>query len=314
MSGAMVLASLLVLPLSRSPILPAGSPATMPAQAPTRALVTVKTLVIDGMGTRTVDTDSARVPFGSKGLLMKRVPYAGPMLSFRLAVLAGAPQEAGLPLTRSAEIWSGDVSHPPPDPEVSRREEATVLAAESSYLFEIDHDLKTDRRIVLSVMARPIGEEDLTPSLSDGMTRGLVPVTFLIEVVRESGGVASDPDIHELSAMSGRQVTYSSGVRTPSRPGAAAETIGLTVAITPEQIQGRLLTIKVELSGSEYVDEARTRVEPIRLTEVQTVSSGSRLEVHTTVPAQGAAPAAPPPKSPLRPVTYRVTITPSLGS
>jgi len=33
-------------------------------QAPSRALITVRTLVIDGMGTRTVDTDTARVPFG----------------------------------------------------------------------------------------------------------------------------------------------------------------------------------------------------------------------------------------------------------
>jgi len=286
----------------------AAATRTAAEQVTTRALVTVRTLVIDGMGTRTVDTDTARVPFGSKGLLLKKVPYAGPPLSFRLAVLAGVPQESGLPLTITAEIWSGDVGRMPPPDGVSRREEATVVAAETSYLFEIDHDNRTDRRIVLSISARPVGEDELTPATVFGAIK---PVGFLVEVVRESGGVAGEPDVHELSTMVGRQVTYSSGVRLAPRPGVEPQTIGLNVALLAEQVQGDLVTVKVELSGAEYVDEARSLIEPIRLTDVQTVSSGTRLEVHVTVPAAVAdAPSRP---AGIRPVTYRVSVIPTLG-
>src|SRR5262249_14225535 len=113
-------------------IAPAGS-----ADVPTRALVTVRTLVIDGMGTRTVDTNTARVPFGSRGLLVKKVPYAGPPLSFRLTVLAQPPQETGIPLTLTADVWSGDTTGLPSPDQVSHREEANVVAAEASYLLEI---------------------------------------------------------------------------------------------------------------------------------------------------------------------------------
>ena len=154
------------------------------AQAPARALVVVRTLVIDGMGTRTVDTDSARVPFGSKGVLIKRVPYAGPPLSFRLAVLAGTPQDAGIPVTLSADVWSGDTSSLPRSEEISHREEATVIAPETSYLFEIDHDPKTDRRIVLSLTARPITEDELVPIRPVAESS---PIQFLMEVTRQSG-------------------------------------------------------------------------------------------------------------------------------
>src|SRR5688572_14591622 len=108
----------------------AATPA--PGPAPERALVVVRTLVMDALGTRTVDTDTARIPFGSRGLLIKRVPYAGPPLSYRLAVLAGPPQETGIPLTMTSEVWNGDAEVVPPPDQVAHREEATVLSAEGS--------------------------------------------------------------------------------------------------------------------------------------------------------------------------------------
>ena len=281
---------------------------TTAAGAPTRALVVVKTLVIDGMGTRTVDTNSARVPFGSKGLLVKKVPYAGPALSFRLQVLAGAPQDTGIPLTLSADVWSGDTTTLPRAEDVSRREEATVLAPESSYIFEIDHDPKTDRRIVLSVSARPIEEGEMIPSLAADQDS---PIQFLMEVTRESGGVAGPPEVHLLSSMVGRAVTYSSGIKVPAPPGEPPRIIGLSVTMTAEQVQGSLVTVKVELSGSEFIDEGRTRTEPISRTEVHTITSGSRFEVQVTVPEPD--PGHPDPPQGARPVLYRVGVTPTLG-
>jgi hypothetical protein len=282
------------------------------AQAPARALVAVRTLVIDGMGTRTVDTDTARVPFGSKGVLIKRVPYAGPPLSFRLSVLAGSPQDTGIPITLSADVWSGDTSTLPRPEEISHREEATVIAPESSYLFEIDHDAKTDRRIVLSVSARPISEDELVPirPVAEGS-----PIQFLMEVTRQSGGEAEAPDVHLLNTMVGQAVTYSSGIKMPDPRGGSSKIIGLTVIMTAEQVQGSLVTVKVELSGFEFVDALHSKIEPISHTEVQTVTAGERFETRVTVPspdpAADAAHTAPDPG--VRPVTYTVGVTPMLG-
>ena len=282
------------------------------AQAPSRALVVVKTLVIDGMGTRTVDTDSARVPFGNKGVLIKRVPYAGPPVSFRLSVLAGPPQDTGIPVTLSADVWSGDTSTLPRPEEISHREEATVIAAETSYLFEIDHDAKTDRRIVLSLSARSITEDELVPirPVAEGS-----PIQFLMEITRQSGGQTDPPDVHLLNTMVGQAVTYSSGIKMPDPGGGPPKIIGLTVIMTAEQVQGNLVTVKVELSGYEFVDSKRSRIEPISHTEVQTVTFGERFETRVTVPTPDptADSVHSPPDPGLRPVTYSVGVTPLLG-
>ena len=301
--GRFLLAFVLPPLLTLAAIAPAGS-----ADAPTRALVTVRTLVIDGMGTRTVDTNTARVPFGSRGLLVKKVPYAGPPLSFRLTVLAQPPQETGIPLTLTADVWSGDTTGLPSPDQISHREEATVVAAEASYLFEIDHDAKTDRRIVLSVSARPIREADMLPAPA-GDDEG--QVQFLIDINRESGGTSAPPEAHLLNSMIGRPVTYLSGIKVPAPPGGKPRFIGLSVTMTVEQAQGDLLSVKVELTGSDYVDEARTRLEPIDHTEVQTVATGTRFEVSVTVPAPD--PTHPAPAAGIKPVVYRVGVIPTLG-
>ncbi|HET9482210.1 MAG TPA: hypothetical protein VFP98_10690 [Candidatus Polarisedimenticolia bacterium] len=292
--------------------------AALQAAEPARALIIVRTLVIDGLGTRAVDTDSARIPFGSRGLLVKRVPYAGPPLSFRLAVQAGPPQESGIPLTLSAEVWSGDASPIPEGSAVTRREEAAMVAAETSYLMEIEHDPIADRRIVLSITARKVGEDEALPppGLDPGET-----VHFLLEVIRESGGRTDPPDTHELSAAVGHSSTYSSGIRFPARAGPgpagagpAYELIGVSITLTPERVLGQLVTVKVGIQGSEYVDATRTRLEPINHVEVFTVTSGSIQEFSVTVPKRGADPAPAAANQPvLVPVTYLVRVIPTVG-
>ena len=281
-------------------------------QAASRALITVRTLVIDGMGTRTVDTDTARVPFGHKGILTKKVPYAGPPLSYRLAVTAGPPQEAGIPLTLSTDVWTGDASPIPPDDRIDHREEATVVSPEGSYLLEVEHDDATDRRVMLSITARPIGENEELPAMPPADTAGRVQ--FLLEISRQQGGVADPPDQQRLATIVGRPVTYSSGVILPGKAkqgatsGERIATVGLTVVLTAERASGDLVTVRLELSGADYVDEQRTRLEPLRHADVRTVTSGTTFEVVLTLPL--ATPEAAPG---LRPVTYRIAVTPSLG-
>ena len=272
----------------------------------TRALIIVKTLVIDGLGTRTVDTDTARVPFGSKGLLVKRVPYAGPALSFRLEVIAGAPQPSGIPLTLSADVWPGDVSRIPGPEELSHREEATVVAPESSYLLELDHDPRADRRVMISVSAKSIREDEalLTPPPIAEAGR----IELAIQITRESPGSESTVENHLLTSMVGRPVSYGTGVTVPpSRPGGTARHVGLTVELNVESVQGELMTITARLSGADFVDEARTRLEPLDHTETRTVSSGTSFEVTITLPDR-ASDQGPG----VRPVTYRLLVTPAL--
>ncbi|HEY3175454.1 MAG TPA: hypothetical protein VGK94_06795 [Candidatus Polarisedimenticolia bacterium] len=290
-------------------LLLAASTGPVAAQAPSpasRALVTVRTLVIDSLGTRTVDTNLARVPFGGTGLLIRRVPYAGPPLSFRLAVTAGPPQEAGIALTIAADTWSGGGSTPPPGAQVSHREEATVVSSEGSYLFEIDHDEGADRRVVLSLSVRAASDEEMSippPAPISGTVR------FQIEVTRECGGQSDPPDEQVLSTMVGLPVSYTSGMKVPAAVrGGERRFVGLSVTLTPERAQGDLITVRVELSGADFVDEARTRLEPIGLTESRTVSSGTRFELTVGLPSGSAAPGAE-----VRPVSYRVVVVPTLG-
>jgi len=288
----------------------ADAPATGVPQD-VRALVHVRTLVIDSLGTRTVDADSARVPLGGKGLLLKRVPYAGPPLSYRLLVHAGIPVGGGLPVTLSAEIWSGDISDVPSRDEISRREEATVLSSESSFLLEIDHDARTDRRVLLSMTARALdASEPVDVPATAPIGR---PLQFLIELTRESEGVAGLPDRHMLQTVVGRPATYSSGI-TPlgAEPGSASRFIGVSLTLTGERASGDLVTVKVEMSGAEFIDKSRSRIAPIHLVELRTTESGSTFELGVKVP-QDPAPQADPVPDPA-PVAYRLLVTPTLGS
>lgn len=286
-------------------------PALSETANPARALITVRTLVIDALGTRTVDTDVAHVPFGGMGLLIKKVPYGGPELSFRLAVTAGQPQEAGIAVNLSADIWPGGSSPIPPADQMSHREEATVLAPESTYLLEIDHNERSDRRIMLSISARPVAENE---TLSPPPESRLDSVSFDVEVARRSNGVADEPDTRAMSTMVGVAATYSSGVRIPGRsPGEQPRFVGLGISITPEKTSGKLITIRTELTGADFVDPERTTLVPIQLLDIRTVRSGTRFEL----PVDLAAPAAgSPPRDSADPararVTYRVTITPRL--
>ena len=287
------------------------------------AEIMVRTLVIDPLGTRTVDTDSARVPVGSRGLLVKQVPYAGPPLSFRLSVLASEPQSAGIPLVVSSETWSGEVSSPPPADRMSRREEATVLGPESSYLLELDHDPRTDRRLVLSITAREGDGRSVAPPSVYPTPRA---VDFLLEVVREKGGVADPPDSHTLTSMVGRPVTYSSGIKysgarkepaaSAPEPGAADRTepqvVGLAITLVAESAQASLVTVRMEITGAELVDERGGRLEPFSHRAVHTVDSGTRYETTLTVP-QGAPAGAERPDQALVPVKYWVAVTPTLS-
>jgi len=306
-----VLAAIALLPI------PSSDSSAEPAY--TRALIVVRTLVIDGMGTRTVDTDTARVPFGSRGLLIRQVPYAGPPLSFRLSILAGPPQEAGIPVTVAAEIWNGGVDNAPAPGVVARREEATVVSPDSSYLFEIDHDETNERRVVLSISARPITEEQsMMPPMPLSSAR---PVHFLIAVIRQVGDTVDPVDSHILTTLVGQAVTYSSGITVRSAPGAGgtgsettSKTVGLTVTLTADQVLDSLITVKVRLSGADYVDAGRTMLEPIEMTTMTTVTSGSLFEITAKVPAApgDSLPAEPPPGVEIRPVTYTVQVTPRL--
>lgn len=293
-------------------------PAPRAETAPDRARVVIRTLVIDGMGTRTVDTDTARIPFGSRGLLIKQVPYAGRPLSFRLSVAPGPPQAAGIPLALAAEIWSGTIESPPPAEAITRRDEMTVLAPESSYLLEVDHDPVPDRRVVLSITARPMapGEEMPIPPVTEA-----TPVQVLIEVTREvhEGDriLYETPDVHLLDTLVGRPVTYSSGVKV--RPAGARGsgrhvTLGVSVTVTAQQAAGGLITVTAEVSGADYTDGSRDRIEPFVLQEVHTVASGASFEMAAAVPPGAPSPSdesaadAPPGQK----VVWRVRITPML--
>ena len=286
---------------SQSPARPAPPP-----PAPTRALIVVRTLVIDPMGTRTVSTDRARVPFGTRGLLVRGVPYAGPALAFRLAARPAQPTPEGIPLELQADIWSGAAEKPPPPASMAHRNEATTLAAEGSFLLELEHDEQARRRIVLSITARPIGEQDeLPPDPEPAAARG---VEIYLQIIRQAGPKAEEPITHNLTTVMGRSVSYSLTVRNLSAlPGVSGQTVGGTIVVTPESWQGDLVTIKTDMTGAEYLDEARSRVEPFRLSEVRTVRSGQPIDLSLMVPpADAAIPEGG------RQVTYSIIIVPTL--
>ena len=305
---------MLLRPLTLLVLLAAGDPQTAatPGEATSdRALITVRTLVIDALGTRTVDTDVARVPFGGTGLLIKKVPYGGPELSFRLAVTAGQPQEAGIAVNLSADIWSGDSSPIPPASRMSHREEATVLAAESTYLLELDHSEQSDRRILLSISARRASEREAVPPAPSSL---MGTVHFEVEVTRESNGIADPVDAHAMSTMVGVAATYSSGLKIPGRsPKEASRFVGLGISITPEKTNGDLVTIRSELTGADFVDLERTQLVPIRLLDIRTVGSGTRFDLMVELVTPATEPSPPSSGERLTPrVIYRIAITPRL--
>lgn len=268
-----------------------------------QARLIVRTLVIDAIGTRTVDTDTARVPWGKTGLLLKQIPRVGPPLALRLSVAVQPPQETGIPVTLSTETWDGSIDSPPPASGISRREEATILSAESSYLLELEHDPVADRRIVLSLRAAVAaeGDHEIVP-LSDLSEAGAL--RFALSITRESAGETSPVDNPSLLAMLGRPATYGSMVRR----GSAA--VGLTLTLTADRIQGDLVTIRAELSGAEYVDEAQTDLRPFSHQEFHTVTFGSPFGLVVTVPAELPGPASAS-GAKIRPVTWRVVVTPA---
>jgi len=305
-AGNRVIAALAMMTLpAMLPAAPGDAP-PQPVQQ-TRALIVVRTLVIDAMGTRTVATDRARVPFGTRGLLVRSVPYAGPAMAFRLAARPASPTPQGIPLEVEAEVWSGDASNPPTGEALARRSEQTTLAAEGSFLLELEHDEKARRRVVLSISARPIGEDEALPDEPQGST--LRSVGIHMQIIRQAGPTADEPITHSLTTVMGRSVSYSFTVRrgTGARADGETQTVGGTIEVTPESWQGDLVTIRTEMTGAEYLDELRSRIEPFRLSAVRTVRSGQPLDLYLTVPAD---PAALPEGG--RPVTYSIIIIPAM--
>ncbi|MCI0545607.1 MAG: hypothetical protein L0Z49_14385 [Actinobacteria bacterium] len=295
------------LPWAMIALVVAGSIAQA-SEDPSRALVTVRTLVIDSLGTRTVDTHTARVPFGHTALLSSRVPYTGPPLSFRLEVGVSAPQPSGIPIRIVSRAWPGE----PDDPGAAGapgREEETILPRESSYLLELHYDPAADRRILLSVKARPVVENEAVPAPPPAHVADRV--RFFLEITRRQGDLSEPVDFHQLESIVGRPVRYESGVRLATGlDGEGGEFLGTRVTLTPESSHGTLVTVKLELSGADAIDPLGIRVEPFRHTEVRTVTSGSRFDVDVTVP-QDHPPGADDPA--ILPVTYTVAVTTTLG-
>ncbi len=283
----------------------------VPAAAPD-TIVTVRTLVIDALGTRAVDADVARIPWGGTGLLMKTVPYAGPPLSFRLAVRVEALGEPGVLMTLSADVWPGGLDGGPSSPHGSHRQETTELGPDGSYLLELDHDPAAERRIVLSLVARPAVGLDLGGPAPES---ALTPVEVVLEVQREQGGRPAPAERHLLKTLLGRPVSVSSSVAAlhPGEvlagrgrsPGAGT---GLVIEVTPERAHAGLVTVRVRVDGEELLDGPDSRIEPISHSEVHTVHAGTTFFMSVSVPAgTGGGEHA------TGMVTYRVAVTPRLG-
>ncbi|MGH9869166.1 MAG: hypothetical protein ACREAA_13505 [Candidatus Polarisedimenticolia bacterium] len=274
------------------------SDATASDTSPPRAQVEVRALVIDPLGTRSVDTARARVPVGATGLLVRRVPYAGPPLSFRLRVKVGIPGTEGMPITMVSETWSGDTAGEPAEEAISRREETATLGPDSSYLMEIAHDPAADRRIVLSISARPASDAEDVPAVVPAPSGRAV--SFLLEVIREQDGKVDPPDVQTLTSLVGLTVTYSSGVRllAPGGDTQGEGFVGLSVVLKAEQVQDRLVSVGVTLSGAEFADAERRRLQPFEHLAVRTVPSGAAFDVSVEIPPG---------------VRYQVRVTPSLA-
>ena len=266
------------------------------------ARVTVKTMVIDALGTRTVDRDNALVPFGGRGLLVKQVPYGGPPLSYRLAVHIGPADASGeIPVTLVADVWNGSVEEAPEAADRSQRQESGRVGEGSSRLMELAYHEETDRRILVSVSAVPDDGDEAVDIASLLGPQAAVPVDFYIVVSRQQGGVPEPPESYILTAIVGHPVTYSSEVRAASGSGA---TTGVSVTLTAEMARHGLVTVRVRLTGADYIDVERQRTLPINHSSVHTVKSGLPLSVDLRLPPEKTDDPA------IVPVVYTVTVTP----
>ena len=294
-------ALILIAVLAAPPALPEEQ-----APAPAVACLQVRTLVMDALGTRTVDVATARVPFNSTGLLMRQVPYGGPPLSFRLLVRPATPREDGIRLTMTTEVWSGGLEDGPADGGMERREEIGVIAPESSYLLELAHERATatggaasERRVVLSITVSD--RED--PSQTD---RGpLREVHFVFQMIRQNGPTVENPDTQSLSSLVGQAVSYSS--RSVALGAASERAPGLTFTLAAEGTQGDLVTVRLRISGFDYADVERSRLAPVTYETLHTVRSGSSFLVEVPVVEEDGPPEGKPA------VTWVVNVTPRLA-
>ncbi len=247
---------------------------------------------MDALGTRTVDVAAARIPYNSTGLLMRQVPYGGPPLSFRLLVRPETPSDEGIRLVMNTEVWSGGLDGGPAH-SVARREETAVIALESSYLLELAHErapgsdtAASERRVVLSIS---LSDQEDRPGADPGGVP-LRAVHFVFQMIRQNGPAVDPPETHVLSSLVGRPVTYSS--RVVALDGGADVSPGLTFTLAAEGTQGDLVTVRLRVSGFDYVDESRTRLAPVAHESLHTVRSGTSFLVEVPVGSDGKPPVA----------------------
>jgi hypothetical protein len=275
------------------------------APAPTIAYLQVRTLVMDALGTRTVDVSTARVPFNSTGLLMRQVPYGGPPLSFRLLVRPTTPTEDGIRLAMTTEVWSGGLNDGT-DAGMERREEIGDIAPDSSYLLELAHERATgtegsasERRVVLSIT---VSDQDESSKTDSGPLR---EVYFVFQMIRQNGPTVEFPNTQSLSSLVGRPVSYSS--RSVALGAASEKSPGLTLTLEAEGTQGDLITVRLKVTGYDYADVERSRLAPVAYETFHTVRSGSSFLVEVPVVEEDASPAGKPV------VTWVVNVTPRLA-
>ncbi|MFQ5702154.1 MAG: hypothetical protein ACE5HU_09940 [Acidobacteriota bacterium] len=263
---------------------------------PAQARIVVRTLVIDGLGTRTVDTNTAHVPFGSTGLLLRKVPYGGPPLSFRLFIRLETPRPDGIPLGMAADVWAGGIQAEGSVEAVSHRRASAIVADQTSYLLELYHEqgdaLHGERRILLSIAVSP---EDAQGVPAAPPPRSLRPVRFIMEIARREGARTKPFDKQILSGLFGHPVSYSWGVRSLDSKGRSPAKTGLNVTLTPETWTAGLMTVKVVVSGIDYLDEDHALVGSIDQVDRHTVRSGVQFQVTASPHAPADASILPGP-------------------
>jgi hypothetical protein len=85
---------------------------------------------------------------------------------------------------------------------------------------------------------------------------------------------------------------------------------GLSVTLEAEQVRGNLVSVRLVLSGAEFTDLLRTRLEPFRHEAIHTVPSGTAFDVALSIPSEPPAAAAGAPA--MGTVRYVVRVTPLL--
>jgi len=285
---------------------PAPLPETAAPDGAVAHLV-VRTLVMDALGTRTVDVAQARVPWNNTGLLMRQVPYGGPPLSFRLLVRPESPGSEGIRLSMTAQVWGGALEDDPGD-DVVRREETALIDLESSFLLELAHERSSrddgaagsERRVVLSITVSD------RPDPALWAPAPLREIHFLFQMIRQSGSEVDPPETHLLSSLLGRPVSYSSRAIALSGTG---EPQGLTFTLSAEESQGSLVTVRLRVTGFDYADADRSRLVPVNHESLHTVRSGSSFLVE--VPVGEALPEGEPGGRPA--AAWVLNVTPRLA-